>query len=146
MQIEFNCQFSCLKYSLAKTRKRYAASIFGDMRLHIGKEIEHRYKESGIKLSEFARRLSTSPRNVYAIFERPDIKTDLLQKISEVLNFNFFTLYHSDKQVRLEEPLTFYGSSKAKTDAISVIVSLDGQESTLTQLIKKLTAINKSLG
>jgi len=115
------------------------------MRLHIGKEIELRYKESGIKLSEFARRLNTSPRNVYAIFERTDIKTDLLQKISEVLNFNFFTLYSSDRQIHLQEPITFYGPQKGKPENITLIISLDGQESTLNQLVKKLAAINKSL-
>jgi hypothetical protein len=130
---------------LRKGRKRYVTSIFGDMRLHIGKQIEARYKESGIKLSEFAKRLSTSPRNVYAIFERPDIKTDLLQKISEVLNFNFFTLYNSEKLVQVEEPLTFYGTGKSKNETISVIVSLDGQETTLNQVVKKLTNINKTL-
>jgi plasmid maintenance system antidote protein VapI len=144
MHFEFNCQLLRQKNSLRKPRKRYGASIFGDMRLHIGKEIEHRYKESGIKLSEFARRLSTSPRNVYAIFERPDIKTDLLQKISEVLNFNFFTLYNADNQVQLQEPLSFYGKSKA--DSVSLIVTLDGQETTLNQWVKKLNAINKSIG
>ena len=115
------------------------------MRLHIGKEIEHRYKESGIKLSEFARRLNTSPRNVYAIFERADIKTDLLQKISEVLNFNFFTLYSSDNQINIQEPITFYGTQKNKGETVSLIISLDGKEATLNQLFKKLTAINKSL-
>jgi hypothetical protein len=117
------------------------------MRLHIGKEIELRYKESGIKLSEFARRLSTSPRNVYAIFERTDIKTDLLQKISEVLNFNFFTLYSSGNQIQVQEPLTFYstGPGKPKSDSVSIIVSLDGQEQTLNHWVKKLTAINKTL-
>lgn len=131
---------------MPKGRKRYAASIFGDMRLHIGKEIEVRYKESGIKLSEFAKRLNTSPRNVYAIFDRPDIKTDLLQKISEVLNFNFFTLYNSDKTVMVNEPLAFYGTPKTKTgEGVTILVSLDGQENTLNQLVKKLTAINKSL-
>ena len=133
------------KIQLRKRPKRYVTSIFGDMRLHIGKEIEVRYKESGIKLSEFAKRLNTSPRNVYAIFERPDIKTDLLQKISEVLNFNFFTLYNSNKLVQVEEPLAFYGPGKAKNETISLIVSLDGQEATLNNLVKKLTNINKTL-
>src|SRR5688572_32235338 len=114
------------------------------MRLHIGKEIEHRYKESGIKLSEFARRLNTSPRNVYAIFDRNDIKTDLLQKISEVLNFNFFTLYQT--ATRVNEPFIEYGSQKPKAETISVIVVLDGEEATLNQWIKKLTAINKTIG
>jgi hypothetical protein len=115
------------------------------MRLHIGKEIEQHYKKSGIKLSEFAKRLNTSPRNVYAIFERTDIKTDLLQKISEVLNFNFFNLYSSNSEVvRVEEPLSFYAKT-AKPESVSLIISLDGEDATLAHVIKKLTAINKAI-
>jgi hypothetical protein len=119
------------------------------MKLHIGKEIEARYKESGIKLSEFAKRLNTSPRNVYAIFERPDIKTDLLQNIGQVLKFNFFSLYTqpyaaSDSFI-ISEPEAEYSRSAEKTNGVSVIVTLDGDETTLDQWVKKLAAINKSL-
>src|SRR5436190_23225232 len=98
------------------------------MKLHIGKEIERRYKDSGIKLSEFARRLSTSPRNVYSIFERSEIKTDLLQKVSEVLNFNFFSLYLPANQ-QVNEPENYYRPAKKAT--VAVIIELDGSESTL---------------
>lgn len=113
------------------------------MKLHIGREIESKYKESGIKLSEFAKRLSTSPRNVYAIFERGDIKTDLLQRISDVLNYNFFKLYNSPSQVN--EPDLNYQNRPVAQKTVSVIVQLDGQEATLNQWVKRLTAINKSL-
>ena len=118
------------------------------MKLHIGKEIEARYKESGIKLSEFAKRLNTSPRNVYAIFERSDIKTDLLHNIGEVLKFNFFSLYvtTADATDVVAEPGIQYLKHSSNTNAISVIVTLDGDESTLDQWVKKLSAINKTIG
>ena len=112
--------------------------------MHIGKEIEIRYKESGIKLAEFARRLNTSPRNVYAIFERPDIKTDLLQKIGEVLKFNFFVLYtEPDRENQVAEPGLEYLKISPRSNTVSVIVTLDGREDTINQWISKLTAINK---
>lgn len=115
------------------------------MKLHIGKEIEARYKESGIKLSEFAKRLSTTPRNVYTIFERSDIKTDLLQRIGEVLRFNFFTLYSADPAATAEA-IPDYGKRASTRDRIAVIVELDGQEATLNHWIRRLTAINRALG
>ena len=110
------------------------------MALHIGREIEHKYKESGIKLSEFAKRLNTSPRNIYDIFERSDIKTDQLKKISEVLNYNFFLLYNKSADL-IKEPETSYISS----NKVSVVVELDGSESTLDKWIQRLTAINKAM-
>lgn len=109
------------------------------MGLHIGREIEHKYKESGIKLSEFAKRLNTTPRNIYDIFERSDIKTDQLKKISEVLNFNFFLLYNNSTDL-IKEPETAYTSKK-----VSVVVELDGTEPTLDRWIQRLTAINKAM-
>lgn len=109
------------------------------MSIHIGKEIEKKYKESGMKLSEFAKRLSTSPRNIYDIFERSEIKTDQLQKISEILKFNFFSFYQS----KVDEPQANY--LKINTSTISVSVVLDGQESTLNKWFEKLAAINKVL-
>ena len=116
------------------------------MKLHIGKEIEQRYKESGIKLSEFAKRLSTSPRNVYAIFDRADIKTDLLMRISAVLNYNFFALYTPPAPPRANEPESAYLREINRPDIITIVVQLDGKENTLNQWIKRLTAINKTMG
>lgn len=113
------------------------------MGLHIGREIERKYKESGIKLSEFAKRLNTSPRNIYDIFERSEIKTDQLQKISEVLNFNFFSLFQPSRA--LQEPELQYFQKKANK-TIPVVVELDGNETTLNIWIQRLTAINKTLG
>jgi plasmid maintenance system antidote protein VapI len=125
-------------------RLRKGRSNFEVMRLHIGKEIERRYKESGLKQSEFARRLSTSPRNVYAIFERSEIKTDMLLKISEVLDFNFFSLYIAGNQAN--EPKEKYSKEPSKSNSLSIIIELDGTESTLNQAVKRLTAFNKSMG
>jgi hypothetical protein len=110
------------------------------MGLHIGREIEEKYKESGIKLSEFAKRLNTSPRNIYDIFERSDIKTDQLKKIGEVLNFNFFILYSAPAPT-LKEPEAVYTEHRK----VSVVVELDGTETTLNQWIQRLTAINKAM-
>jgi len=111
------------------------------MELHIGKEIEKVYQQSGMKLSEFAKRVSTSPRNIYSIFARKEIKTDQLQKICEVLNFDFFSLFRTHGGGRVEEPESNYNRSSR----ITVSVELDGHSSTLNNHIKKLTAINSLL-
>lgn len=39
------------------------------------------------------KKINTTKQNVYTIFKRQSIDTALLQKISEVLNFDFFKLY-----------------------------------------------------
>lgn len=109
------------------------------MEIHIGREIERVYQQSGMKLSEFAKRINTSSRNTYSIFARKEIKTDQLQKISEVLNFNFFSLFHSEQATIAEEPGSSYKKISSK---ITVNVELDGDTQSLEQTIKKLAAIN----
>jgi len=111
------------------------------MELHIGKEIEKIYESSGMKLSEFAKRINTSTRNVYSIFERSEIKTDQLLKISKVLNHDFFGLYKPGS-FQVEEPLEVYGKPKSK---VVITVELDGLQTTLDQVIKKLRAINEAI-
>ena len=111
------------------------------MELHIGKEIEKIYENSGMKLFEFAKRINTSTRNVYSIFERPEIKTDQLFKISKVLNHDFFALYRAEA-FKVEEPRSEYGKPKGK---VIIMVELDGLQGTLDQVVKKLRAINQTI-
>jgi len=95
-----------------------------------------------MKLSEFAKRINTSSRNVYSIFERAEIKTDQLLKISEVLNYDFFSLYTLLKGTLVSEPHESYAKTKNK---VSIVLELDGEQATLEQHIKKITAINQLL-
>src|SRR5688572_14815100 len=111
------------------------------MQLHIGREIEKIYQKSGMKLSEFAKRINTSSRNVYSIFTRAEIKTDQLIKICEVLEFDFFSLYASTG-AGVAEPSEVYGKARQK---VLVTIELDGRVATLNQQIRKITAINQAL-
>ena len=113
------------------------------MEVHIGQEIEKIYQQSGMKLSEFAKRINTSSRNIYSIFARKEIKTDQLQKISEVLNFDFFSLFRSDKAGTLaHEPEATYKKSGHR---VTISIELDGDATTLEHHIKRITAINNAL-
>lgn len=114
------------------------------MEVHIGKEIAKRYQDSGLKLSEFAKRINTGPRNVYALFDRKDISTDRLRKISQVLNFNFFQLYEKTLPTQVKEPKVPYMASVIEKK-ILVLVELDGEPVSLDKTMKKLTAINEAI-
>lgn len=83
------------------------------MSVHIGKIIKQKVDESGMSKSEFGRRINTSPQNVYGIFKRKSIDTDLLSKISDVLETDFFR-YYSKTLDAVEERSPKYGK-KAKT-------------------------------
>jgi transcriptional regulator with XRE-family HTH domain len=61
--------------------------------LHIGTEIKAAFEKTGMTITKFSKRLNMSRENVYSIFNRQSIDTGLLVLISEVLEFDFFSLY-----------------------------------------------------
>lgn len=61
--------------------------------MHIGNLIRQQMNEQGRTVVWLARRLSYSRTNVYKIFEKPSIDTDVLLRISSALKYDFFRLY-----------------------------------------------------
>lgn len=62
------------------------------MEIHIGSLIRRRLDEKGYSVVWLARQLACSLTNVYKIFEKPHIDTDMLARISTVLDYDFFIL------------------------------------------------------
>ena len=62
--------------------------------VHIGEIIKRVVKEKGLSVTEFGKRISKHRRNVYDIFKRESVDTELLQKISKVLEHDFFIYYN----------------------------------------------------
>ena len=65
------------------------------MKINIGQEIEKELRRQERGVSWFARKLNCDRSNVYKIFKRDDIDTSTLERISNILNRNFFELYCS---------------------------------------------------
>jgi hypothetical protein len=61
--------------------------------IHIGEEIQELLRKKRMKVVDFSRKIDTNRNNSYDIFSRKSIDTNLLLKISEVLEFDFFRLY-----------------------------------------------------
>ena len=63
------------------------------MTIHIGNKIKALVNKKGMSVSEFSRRINMSRENVYSIFKRKSIDTDLLTTISKILEYDFFQYY-----------------------------------------------------
>lgn len=70
--------------------------------LHIGTEIRKRAKKKGVRTETMAKLLNVSTPNVYKIFERKSMDTNLLARVCEVLDFNFFTFYAKRFRTEME--------------------------------------------
>ena len=64
--------------------------------VHIGRLIEQELRRQGRTVTWFAAMLHCDRTNVYKIFKKQSIDTALLEKISTILQHNFF-LYYVDK-------------------------------------------------
>jgi len=64
--------------------------------IHIGKEVKLMLKRRKVKIVDFAKEINTNRNNVYNIFERESLDTQLLLRISQVLRFDFFSIYSAD--------------------------------------------------
>lgn len=65
----------------------------------IGQLIKDRLKAEKLTVIEFAEKLGTERSNVYSIFKRDSIDTDLLKKIGQILNHDFFEYFLEDKTI-----------------------------------------------
>lgn len=118
------------------------------MEVHIGKEIEKKYNESGLKLSEFAKKINTGTRNIYSIFKRSDINSALLKKIGEALRYDFFQFYQKEYKKGTaptpnihESPASMYGSPRS----VTVSIALDGTQQTLDYWVATIKKMNSAL-
>jgi hypothetical protein len=63
--------------------------------IHIGQLIKEQVKRKRIRVSQLSEKLNVSEPNVYKIYLRSSIDTELLEKISIALDYNFFSIYAS---------------------------------------------------
>ncbi len=63
------------------------------MTINIGRMIEQVLREQGRSVSWFAKQIYCERTNVYSIFQRSSLDTELLLRISKVLSYDFFEIY-----------------------------------------------------
>lgn len=74
------------------------------MNIHVGQEIRRRLEEKNCTVVWLAHQLSCSRTNMYKIFEKPHLDSEMLQRISVALDYDFFALL--SYQLRKEEGIS----------------------------------------
>lgn len=69
--------------------------------MHIGKVLQQKLKEEGKTVVWLANELGCHRTNVYNLFDKYSIDTQLLQRLSIILKFNFFSLYEEEVNSRI---------------------------------------------
>lgn len=90
--------------------------------IHIGEKIREKARELRIGPTELSRSINTSIQNIYGIFKRKSIDTELLERISEAMNFDFFSYYSATPEVPLNG--NNFNEKKAKRSTGEIIKEL----------------------
>ena len=72
--------------------------------MHVGNKINEVVREQGRSIKWFAERLNCDRSNVYKIFRKPSIDTDLLQHICIILEHDFFLDVSNEMKVFSKQP------------------------------------------
>jgi hypothetical protein len=72
-------------------------------KIHIGNKIKSVLEGSGMPAADFAKKINRTRDVAYKIFARESVDTNMLQKISLVLEFDFFS-YYSESLPIVKEP------------------------------------------
>lgn len=83
--------------------------------MHLGKKVQQRAQSLRIGPTELSSLINTSKPNIYTIYKRESMDSNLLMQLSLALKFNFFKQLSEDCELRLvggntEEEITGYVS------------------------------------
>ena len=71
--------------------------------IHIGKVIAKVLRDQGKTVTWFARSLYCDRTNVYKIFQRESVDSEMLYRISKILSHDFFKYYSKELEEDTEE-------------------------------------------
>jgi len=98
--------------------------------MHIGNIIKQVIDDNNVNISALAESIGKQRSNLYNIFERKSVDTELLYMLSKKLKYDFFKHYSDELRSELglvEEPKTEHHEAK-KERRIMVEVSLSEKE------------------
>ena len=75
----------------AQARNNFHAFFMTEINdIHIGMRIKAKLKEQGRTTVWLATQIPCTPNHLYKVYAKPSINTDLLKRISQILDYNFF--------------------------------------------------------
>ncbi|MBQ8959341.1 MAG: helix-turn-helix transcriptional regulator [Bacteroidales bacterium] len=95
--------------------------------VHIGHLIKSVFDESGMTVSELARKLHCERTNVYTISRRRTVDVELLAMLSEILNYNF-----------LDDAMKHYGLTATFSPKLELNIGFEGFTAEKVERLKEV--------
>jgi transcriptional regulator with XRE-family HTH domain len=115
------------------------------MPIHIGRLIQEQAEARKFSQQELGQRINRSKQNVGDIYKRQSIDSELLLRLSEVLEYDLFSIYYAEEPLQgmrkkeIEEVTTqvslLKGTLQQKEEIISNLkIALEASQKTITLL------------
>lgn len=101
--------------------------------MHIGNKIQQLVEESGLSITDFAKKINKGREHVYTIFKKENIDTGLLIEISKVLSVPIVCFFDKEDVVENNKIGKIFGSGN-KVQQGHVNVMLETQEREIENL------------
>lgn len=111
--------------------------------VHIGRRIEEQWLKSGMTKLAFAERIGIHRNGVKSLFDSPGADTMLLMKISNVLKYDFFSVYSASLMGKAsnasmaQEPAANY---KKESKPMRVVFEFDTSDPEAREMAQNLMA------
>lgn len=110
-------------------------------KVHIGKKIREVLDKSHYTIVDFAKKINLTRDGAYKIFEKESIASDQLEKISKVLNHDFFRYYQGNLNI-VQEKNTSYGyASKEDLEELTKLVGMIAKD--IDKMRKELAQLSE---
>lgn len=86
--------------------------------MHVGQRIKERAEELQIAAPSLADMIGTTKQNMYSIFKRASVDTELLKLLGKALKFNFFAWLAENEDLGTNEEQGAYGISQKEISAL----------------------------
>ena len=95
---------ACLTNELDNTRALLFSNTYNrPTAMHIGSKLREQLKQDGKSVVWLARELGCHRTNIYNLFDKYSIDTQLLARISIIMNYNFFNLYKEEVDEKIQD-------------------------------------------
>lgn len=122
--------------------------------VHVGSEIDKRRNQLGLTKSELGRKIGVPQQHINRILERETMETKRLYKVSQALDFNFFSLFcgYSPNVSASLAAVSFEGDANNIVGSLELGVQLtkaqtevDNQKETILLLKEQIESLNAQI-
>lgn len=122
---------------------------FRRVAIHIGAEIERVMKSKGIKQKALAQQIPVGVKKVReTVFEKASLDSQMLARIGEILNHDFFVLYQKKSPVPYADAPASSSTAEpsvpvSKAPPIQLLINIDPNDTELEKKVRQLIRILK---